>query len=417
MSTRSIIVAIISATVLSMLCSSGSHAEDAALTAIHAELEPLRAHRSEHPETRGATIAFTEIKHQLRDWVDGKIAEVDPNGDFRSLADALNRELLQADLLCESAADVDRCAGDDTTDWNAVGYLGRLRIETQTYPHFISSIAPIGIECGYDESAYVYGWKDGNWRRVIQSEQTEYTKASYLPQFIDAVHISRSERPAGEEHLVLILGQYGWCTSTWYPVFFRLWKISGNPDDTALLLDGQRQAWLGKYDVPIMGSVSLDDALIEFTVGSIDVDVHNRQAVFHYRVDGKKVTRIDPVALNPRDFVDEWLVRDWTDSVIWSDERSRPALRAAHEKFHSGHVIGSFAEDTFRCRDRTDEWQVELALGEPDKEAPPNYFIVRWQPPYHFEMDEVRDEPRPDCTEKVSDHGELDTLFPVQGWR
>ena len=78
---------------------------------------------------------------------------------------------------------------------------------------------------------------------------------------------------------------------------------------------------------PIQGSVALNDVLVEFTVGSIDGGVHSRQAIRHYSIDQDQVQRIDPLALNPRDFVDEWLTDDWRAAAFWSDSASRRSVR------------------------------------------------------------------------------------------
>lgn len=78
---------------------------------------------------------------------------------------------------------------------------------------------------------------------------------------------------------------------------------------------------------PIQGSVALNDVLVEFTVGSIDGGVHSRQAIRHYSIDQDQVQRIDPLALNPRDFVDEWLTHDWRAAAFWSDSASRRSVR------------------------------------------------------------------------------------------
>src|SRR6185312_12800072 len=73
------------------------------------------------------------------------------------------------------------------------------------------------------------------------------------------------------------------------------------------------------------------DVLIEFTEASIDAGVHNREAVRHFLINGDQVRRVDPVALSPRDFVDEWLTRDWKESARWS---ASPALRRWQGRLH-----------------------------------------------------------------------------------
>jgi hypothetical protein len=177
------------------------------------------------------------------------------------------------------------------------------------------------------------------------------------------------------------------------------------------LIDYSEFAWLrtGSY---IVGSISRDwfdekapvDVLIEFTEGSIDAGIHNREAIRHYLIDGDKVRRVDPVALGPRDFVDEWLTRPWKESATWS---ASPALEQWHRKFHAGSVGGEFTDATRHCQ-TPDLWQV--ASGG-------TYFLIRWTPPFRFTMIKISNRPWPLCTQPDREADAWRTLFNTQEWR
>ena len=71
---------------------------------------------------------------------------------------------------------------------------------------------------------------------------------------------------------------------------------------------------------------------------SIDGGILARQDVRHYRIDGPNAKRIDPLALRPRDFVDEWLTHEWKEAAFWSTVREKvafamrlPGLSLLHE--------------------------------------------------------------------------------------
>ena len=97
---------------------------------------------------------------------------------------------------------------------------------------------------------------------------------------------------------------------------YRVWRIDSA--GSKLLIDEFEEAWL-RAETYIVGSIGQNpmeekapvDVPVEFTARSIDSGVHNREAVRHYLIDGDRVRRVDPVALSPRDFVDEWLTRGW----------------------------------------------------------------------------------------------------------
>ena len=158
------------------------------------------------------------------------------------------------------------------------------------------------------------------------------------------------------------------------------------------------------------------EALIEFAEASADVMVHNREAVRHYLIDGDHVRRVDPVALSPRDFVDEWLTSDWKESATWSTSAT---LQQWHRKLHADWAGGEFGKATMHCQS-PDLWQVTFAPTEAKKNYEPGptvYFLIRWRPPYHFTMMDLSDKPWSRCTQEDPDADEWRTLFNTQEWR
>jgi hypothetical protein len=78
--------------------------------------------------------------------------------------------------------------------------------------------------------------------------------------------------------------------------------------------------------------VAADDALVEFTLGSIDGGVHSREAIRHYSITKDAVKRVDPLALSPRDFVEEWIGTDWREGAHWSEDANRRSMLQWHDK-------------------------------------------------------------------------------------
>jgi len=382
-------------------------ADDPQLTEIHAVLLRVRAEASQHTETRGASPELTTVKHQLRDWIELHFEQLTPDSDELQkleLVTQLNNALKQAHLLCATEP---QCSSNDQTQ---LGFLGDIRIELRQSDSFLVLQTAIGVECGFDESAYLYTWRNKKWKWIWQSEQNHYTKDEYAVQTIHAVLLSPSFTEGTP--LVLTLGSAPWCTSNWRPVYYRLWRTFAEDYNAKLLLDRQETAYLGSHDVAIQGSVGREDALIEFAIGSMDPALHNRPAVRHYAVHGNSVERIGPIALSPRDFSEEWLATPWEESKSWSQPASIAALQREHDVALAGISDGEFAA-TNHCSDNTELWQV--AFSPSDKKKGTVYFLVRWQPPYRFTMVRVSDHASPSCTEKdPAADDELKTLFPAQ---
>jgi hypothetical protein len=375
----------------------GCKAQDPGLANLRATLVPMR--KEVQSEIRGATPRLTFAKHQLRDWMESKLAALPQVGDAGALERTLNRELTDFGLFCE--------VGSETPcpEWFFTGYIGRVRLSRNGA--FLIAITGAGIECGFDQSAYVYSWSGEKWMRVHQFEQNVYEKGKYFPKTIKSVQISPSN--GQKDHLLLTLGYESWCSSAWHKVYYRVDRLG--PDWQARpLVERQELAWNPEL---IEGTIGPTDALVEFPIGAIDVGVHHRPAVRHYAILGDSVQRIDPVALRPSDFVDEWLTHDWSEAQEWSESKHRGAMQDRHRVFDTGH----FLFPTTHCAATPDLWQVGIDLSNPPTpwDKPPNgtYFLVRWRPHYKFSMVDVSAQPFPGCTEKdPSADDEPRTLFP-----
>ena len=148
--------------------------------------------------------------------------------------------------------------------------------------------------------------------------------------------------------------------------------------------------------------------MIEFAVASISVTIHNREMILHYKVDGDKVSRVDPVVLSPRDFVDEWLTQSWGESSGWSEWAHREALHQWHRKLYRGSVE-DFIHPTKHCKGMPDLRQVGVTFRNPSGDV---YFLVRWKPPYRFSLVEASAHANPRCLEEDLEADEPRTLFP-----
>src|SRR5262249_47418848 len=140
------------------------------------------------------------------------------------------------------------------------------------------------------------------------------------------------------------------------------------------------------------------DAIIEFTQRSVDSGVHNREALRHFLIEGDRVRRVAPVALSPRDFVDEWMTRPWSESHEWC---SSQGLSKWHQKLSADFVGGDFLGDTTHCQ-TPDLWQVGFHPRIAKRNFAPEpdvYFLVRWTPPYRFALVGISDNPWPRCTQ------------------
>jgi hypothetical protein len=382
---------------------------DPQLEKLRSTLVSLRTHAEayaeKHSEALGGVTELTVVKHQLRDWIESRINTLEGDGDEKEFQRTMNDTLKAAELTAKEEPE------------NMLGYLGDIEIMREFDLLIVTT--SVGIVCQYDQSAYAYEWADNHWKRIWQYEQNDYSRSKYAPQYLTTHTWQDYEngKKTGSRY-ILSIGHTSGCMSTWHSVYWGVWRL--NPEGSKLLVDGSHGAWL-RADTYIIGSIASNgefakpkaDILLEFTQGSISATV--REGIRHYVIDGDDVRRIDPVALSPRDFVDEWLRSSWNESAGWSIS---PSLRHSYQKMQSDYISGEFSP-TMHCR-TPDLWQVTLTPQDSKhnfKEEPEVYFLVQWNPPYHFTMMNVSNKPWPLCKKEDPSADEWRTLFAVQEWR
>lgn len=340
------------------------------MAALRATLETLHRHRLENADTRGAMPVLTVAKHQLRDWVEGRLAKFD--AAFND--DAINRDFQDAlaGLHCP-----DGCVS------SALGFVDPVRLHREG--EFLIVQTSVGIRCGYDDSAYAYRWNGRGWTRVFETEQDVYTKTGYRPQTIYSVQISEPDAEGGR--LVLTLGSRSSCADAYQPLYSRLWRIGASAAKVKqkLLLDATETIFAGDYP-PAKGTVSPNDARIEFIAGGTGYG-SSHQAVRHFEVRGNIVNQVDPIAPTPRDFVEEWLSAPWKDSAPRSES---PALEIWHRKLHRDDGMGDFPDPPLRCSSDPELWQIGIRLHGVSTET---FYLVRWRQPDRFTMSEIAEHP------------------------
>ncbi|HEX5230380.1 MAG TPA: hypothetical protein VFW44_21860 [Bryobacteraceae bacterium] len=381
-----------------------SSAEAPALRDIRDLLAPARGKQVAELGPHGSTPAFTEIKHKLRLWIESQLPEVRTARDARILEHRVNTELRAAGISCDPhQKDCPRAEP---------GYLGPIKLE---YGGLLVITTAVGITCGFDESAYAYSFSKAHWRPVWQSETNDYVEGKYVPQNFLHILLSPERERAGADpssRLLLVLARDpAYCESNWYNVYYRVWRVRIDRPEEQLILDGGEEALLG---TTVDGVVRPNDVLIEYSVRTAFTDFEVRRMVRHYIFNEGSSMREDPLALRPRDFVDEWMRTDWATSSNWTSPRVDPlSLQRMHDE--KDNFTGGDYAPAMRCEQRPEHWQVALVWtnfdGKEMVETKHIYFLVRWLAPYRFSMSGVSTQPWSGCTEKDPASDEPRTLF------
>ena len=396
-------------------------------------LQAVRAVKASNVEN-DAGPELTPVKVALRRWVEAQLPPVSEPGQaegtietptvesLSALARHLSDELDQAKLICGGSGPASpQCKGSEAFV-SERGYVGGVQLGLLDYGRYLLLVTGVGVQCGEDQSAYLYKGGPGGWKLVFASEQDDYRKDVYKVQNFTEIAVSgwAGEAQPDTPPLVATLGYAPWCSSAWSALYTRLWRMSATSVTPKPLVDRTDGLWWGGDD---FGSAELtaNDLLVQHTDASIDTGVHHRMHVRHYRVGlGDRVERADPVALSPRDFVDEWLVSDWKEAGGWIEPGAdRSGLLREHGKFDYNRWAYTF-DGTKRCRNDRSLWQVALAREpqDPNDHSPAttSYFKVRWTAPYVFRLVTISGRPSRECNVIDAAGEEERTLFPKTQW-
>lgn len=257
--------------------------------------------------------------------------------------------------------------------------------------------ASFDVECGVDTLLLLYEQSGGRWARALRWQSGPYDVVSgAFGDYVNYVLV-----PQGSQGGWVLAAVHGdpWCSSVWSG--FGLDVIEPARDAAPQrslfhLHSGYNRR--GDFGLPTMKPTA-DGFELRVISDSIDTG-SARSEIFRYRVSGDEVRRIQPVAVNGRDFVDEWLQRDWSEARDWTAAPHIADLEKQHAQILADHDdISHPVEMTYgpvrACSDDPHRFQVELDREEDG--GPPIYFAIS-EGQNSFTMLSASPAPDPHCT-------------------
>ncbi|HTB12841.1 MAG TPA: hypothetical protein VK752_14770 [Bryobacteraceae bacterium] len=241
----------------------------------------------------------------------------------------------------------------------------------------------VGVRCGEDQAVYGYQFDANGWARVI----SDHTASDFGYGW---ARFELSDADGHGRRLLLIQRASVQCESTWMGATYSVFRMaSDSATPPVSLLSGEHGFWMGNDDDGLVFALKPDELIIELLDSSVDSGVHNRTQIHRYNfVDGVK--RIDPVALQPHDFAEEWLTRPWSEM----QSRSAPNTQKWHAKLHADLVLGEYT-NVVLCAAKPDRWSIGFdidLIGENRLKEPIGvHLLVRDLGNYRFEMEAVSD--------------------------
>jgi hypothetical protein len=177
----------------------------------------------------------------------------------------------------------------------------------------------VNVQGGQDHLLLLYALHNGAWREQIRWQAPPLKQIS--DAFGDFFVSGALSTSAGEDSKLRVVVAHGtpWCTS----------RFSGFRID--VLSPGSGYSRAG-FDPTFKSSG--DTFELRVNDSAFDIESFERRVIYRYRIDEHdEVRRMEPIAINARGFVEEWLSAPWSESQAFSAPEAASVLKQLHDQF------------------------------------------------------------------------------------
>jgi len=400
-------------------CAAGALPQAATrVKALQLETEQIKVGEMEEGVPPAVADKITQLKDALSHFSDIALACVGPSIDPLELEKRL-AESLHANAP-EPAPNTVISANDHRYDEILGSYGHNLRVQVSRSANVAGVLAirySINVECGEDNMLLVYELQNEAWKETLrwQSPPLKEISDAFGDFFLSAfLRDSSSAKEKEAKWRVVVAHGTPWCTSRFSG--FKIDLLSVGPDAAApqVLWHTERGYSRGDFDPRLKSSGNTFELRLNADCMSFDnANCFERRVIYRYTVDDNgRVHRVNPLGINARGFVEEWLSAPWSESKDFSVGESVSSLQTAHELFNPpskpgddqfvGHSFGPIracaTHGVFQVQmNSTLERIVPGKPGGESKPLPSDYFHVR-EVKDGYLMLSAATEPDPTCT-------------------
>lgn len=245
--------------------------------------------------------------------------------------------------------------------WNAYGEISQIRFDTRTGydPGILVVSTQLWVPCGSTDpetAIYVFEGRARDWKLVLATD-ADFDTSSGREE--DGMRYELSPPDANGNWYLAIAQAPPACGPAPAPASLRyeILRPSRSPDEPRILLD-RREPLNEKFHPPFR--LEVEDDWFAVTKGKErKLDGEPGVSIARYQVIGDEMTRMQPLALAPEDFLDEWVQLDWSEAAHSSSQSSDLP------KWHS--ILNALAFDSTeiefvqQCREQGNADKVWLA--------------------------------------------------------
>ena len=286
--------------------------------------------------------------------------------------------------------------------WNAYGEISQIRFDWRTGydPGILVVSTQLWVPCGStdpDTAIYVFQGLARDWKLVLA------TDADFDPtgeREGNGMQYELSPPDANGSWYLAIAQAPPACGPTPTPASLRyaILRPGRCPDEPRILLD-RREPLNEKFQPPFR--LEVQDDWFAVTKGKKrKLDAEPGVSIARYQVIGDETTRMQPLALTPEDFLDEWVQLDWSEAAHSSSQSSD--LPKWHSTLNALAYDSTEIEFLQPCREQGRADKVWLAGMWIDQTLNPNsqnerLYIVVSERHHAFFVDSVNKTRPPGC--------------------
>jgi len=250
--------------------------------------------------------------------------------------------------------------------------------------------AVFSIACGQDSILMIFQPEGDCWKEVLNWQSEPYKAVDGAFNMFQYA-ISPAE-PSGNWY-VLGADIPAWCSSCWGTLRYYALRPTDNSTHPVVLLKDWGPLYRcndNEWEFKLVANQNTFE--LRFPGNSIDVEILIRDHLRRFEINKGTVSRVEPVALSARDFVDEWIVSSWQEAAKWCTDKDCAKLKKEHIKLNElrkqegGLQFGAIN----KCQKASDTVEVELLHSTGEEFS--RYFLVK----QHNDYKMLRISSRPD---------------------
>ena len=235
----------------------------------------------------------------------------------------------------------------------------------------------VGLVCGNtDALLLVFQPENGRWREILKWQNPPYQSISGALNSFD--YVVSPEDSTGQWY-VLASTAPAWCSSCWGSMQYYVLRPGAQSTTPEVSFSNSAPYYrcnAGEWQEAL--AAAPDSFEVRFPGNSLDAVNRIRGHVRHFELRSGGITRSQPVADTPRDFVDEWIVSSNADASLWNSAGRSQKLKDQHEFLHGyDRSEGLEYGEITPLHSGSNIFQVELLRYGEDYKVPLRYFLVR----------------------------------------